>query len=267
MSELVEHMKAKKLTERLAEKFGIDPDNMMKSLRATAFNAPNISNEQLVALCVVSEQYGLNPWLKEIYAYPAKGGGIIPVVGVDGWARIINSNPAFDGMDFDQTDESCTCTIHRKDRSHPVRVTEWMSECRKEGIGPWMTHPKRMLRHKAMIQCARIAFGFAGIYDPDEAERVVEGEVIREESKRRSTSTAQVVVDEQQTQVDEEKLQEYLAAIRASVACEDSAGIIELYAEMDHDIELVSWTKLDSKSRTWIRKVRDEAAKVVEEAK
>lgn len=34
--------------------------------------------------------------------------------------------------------------------------------------------PKRMLRHKAMIQCARLAFGFAGIYDKDEAERIVE---------------------------------------------------------------------------------------------
>ncbi|EIP6782236.1 hypothetical protein LTE40_000211, partial [Escherichia coli] len=30
------------------------------------------------------------------------------------------------------------------------------------------------LRHKAMIQCARLAFGFAGIYDKDEAERIVE---------------------------------------------------------------------------------------------
>ena len=31
-----------------------------------------------------------------------------------------------------------------------------------------------MLRHKAMIQCARLAFGFGGIYDQDEAERIVE---------------------------------------------------------------------------------------------
>ncbi|EKJ46221.1 phage recombination protein Bet, partial [Escherichia coli EC1869] len=58
-----------------------------------------------------------------------------------------------------------------------------MDECRrepfktregKEIIGPWQSHPKRMLRHKAMIQCARLAFGFAGIYDKDEAERIVE---------------------------------------------------------------------------------------------
>lgn len=31
-----------------------------------------------------------------------------------------------------------------------------------------------MLRHKAMIQCARVAFGYGGIFDQDEAERIVE---------------------------------------------------------------------------------------------
>ncbi len=40
--------------------------------------------------------------------------------------------------------------------------------------GPWQTHPKRFSRHKAMIQCARMAFGFGGIYDQDEAERIAE---------------------------------------------------------------------------------------------
>ena len=34
-----------------------------------------------------------------------------------------------------------------------------------------------MLRHKAMIQAARLAFGFTGIYDQDEAERIVEIDV------------------------------------------------------------------------------------------
>ncbi|EBR4477838.1 phage recombination protein Bet, partial [Salmonella enterica] len=37
------------------------------------------------------------------------------------------------------------------------------------------SHPTRMLRHKTLIQCARLAFGFAGIFDQDEAERVIEG--------------------------------------------------------------------------------------------
>lgn len=158
---------------RMAERYGVDPEKMMATLKATAFRGA-VTNEQMMALCVVAEQYGLNPWTKEIYAFPDSRNGIVPVVGVDGWSRIINSNSAFDGMDFEQDAESCTCRIHRKDRSHPIAVTEWMSECARPGVGPWQTHPKRMLRHKAMIQCARLAFGFVGIYDEDEAERIID---------------------------------------------------------------------------------------------
>jgi hypothetical protein len=31
-----------------------------------------------------------------------------------------------------------------------------------------------MLRHKAQIQCARLAFGFADLHDPDEGERIID---------------------------------------------------------------------------------------------
>jgi hypothetical protein len=31
-----------------------------------------------------------------------------------------------------------------------------------------------MLRHKALIQCARYAFGFSGIIEQDEAERIID---------------------------------------------------------------------------------------------
>lgn len=162
------------LTNQLASRFNLgDGSELMTTLKATAFKG-QVSDAQMTALMIVANQYTLNPWTKEIYAFPDKNNGIVPVVGVDGWARIINGNQQFDGMEFDQNDEQCTCRIYRKDRSHPIAVTEYMSEC-KRGTGPWQSHPKRMLRHKAMIQCARIAFGFGGIYDHDEAERIIEG--------------------------------------------------------------------------------------------
>jgi phage recombination protein Bet len=151
-----------------------EPSQLLEALKATAFKG-QVTDAQMGSLLIVASQYGLNPWLKEIYAFPDKG-GIIPVVGVDGWSRIINSHPQFDGMEFNQDDESCTCIIYRKDRSHATSITEWFSECSR-GTGPWKSHPKRMLRHKAMIQCARIAFGFVGIFDQDEAERIIERDV------------------------------------------------------------------------------------------
>jgi len=166
------------LTKTLATKLDMGGgEGLIETLKATAFKG-QVSDAQMTALLVVANQYALNPWTKEIYAFPDKNNGIVPVVGVDGWSRIINSHPQFDGMEFEQDDESCTCVIYRKDRGRPIKVTEWMSEC-KRGTGPWQSHPRRMLRHKAMIQCARLAFGYGGIYDQDEAERIVEASSVK----------------------------------------------------------------------------------------
>ena len=158
----------------------VDGQDLMYTLRSTILPS-NMDDAQIVAFLGVATQYGLSPWTKEIYAFPDKNGKVVPVVGVDGWSRIINENPHFNGVDFDESPEHCTCTIWRKDREHPTRVTEYMDECyreQKQGKpkGPWQTHPRRMLRHKALIQCARLAFGFVGIHDADEAERIVESE-------------------------------------------------------------------------------------------
>ena len=158
------------LTSKLAAQFDLgDGSGLLDTLKKTAFKGA-VSDEQMTALLVIANQYRLNPFTNEIYAFPSQG-GIVPVVGVDGWARIINGNGQFDGMEFEQDAESCTCKIYRKDRSHPVSVTEFMEECKRD-TKPWKSHPRRMLRHKAMIQAARLAFGFAGIYDEDEAERI-----------------------------------------------------------------------------------------------
>lgn len=161
---------------QLAAQFAIpQSDDLVNVLKATAFKG-QVSDAQMSALLIVASQYGLNPWTKEIYAFPDKNNGIVPVVGVDGWSRIINSHPQFDGMDFSDDGDSIECAIYRKDRNHPIKVREYMAECKRQA-GPWLSHPRRMLRHKALIQCARLAFGYVGIYDQDEAERIVNAPV------------------------------------------------------------------------------------------
>ena len=164
---------------KLGESFGMEGDGheLLQILKSTAFKGP-VTDAQMAALMVVANQYQLNPFTRELFAFPDKNNGIVPVVGVDGWSRIINSHPQFDGIEFEQEAQSCTCIIYRKDRQRPIKVTEWMDEC-KRGTGPWQSHPRRMLRHKAMIQCARLAFGYGGIYDQDEAERIVEAQPVK----------------------------------------------------------------------------------------
>jgi len=183
--------KAKSLVIKMAERFGVDSEKFMTTLKSTAFKQRDGSeptNEQMMALMVVADQYGLNPFTREIYAFPDKYNGIVPVVGVDGWSRIVNQHPQFDGVEFrfsenliqmpqalNKAPEWIEAVMYRKDRSHPIVVREYLDECYKTGNrpGPWQTHPKRFLRHKTYIQGARIAFGFVGIYDQDEAENII----------------------------------------------------------------------------------------------
>ncbi|WP_257226786.1 MULTISPECIES: phage recombination protein Bet [unclassified Acinetobacter] len=186
---------------QLAEVLGlhnVDPQELKQTLIQTAFKSDKeITDAQMGALMIVASQYKLNPWTKEIYAFPDKK-GIIPVVGVDGWSRIINSNSNLNGIEFAFSEnlvlpnkakvkcpEWVDCIIHRKDRDHPTVVREYLDEVYREPLGqngyagPWQSHPKRFLRHKALIQCARLAFGYVGIYDQDEAERIQENSSVK----------------------------------------------------------------------------------------
>jgi phage recombination protein Bet len=195
-----------------------DSAELLPVMKQTAFRGQQVSDAQMSALLIVANQYRLNPWTKEIYAFPDKG-GIVPVVGVDGWARIINEHPQFDGMEFEQDDEACTCRIYRKDRKHAVAVTEYMAEC-KRNTQPWQSHPRRMLRHKATIQCARLAFGFAGIYDQDEAERIVEKDMGRATVVAPPTDDAYVAFEAEVLPVLRE------AALQGMAALQDAFGAL-----------------------------------------
>lgn len=159
----------------MAARYGMMPQNFEATLRATVV-PEKCTREQFAAFLVVANQYGLNPLTKEIYAFPTKAGGIQPIVGVDGWVAMVNSHPQMDGIDFRDHLENgrltaVTAIIHRKDRAKPVSVTEYLAECYRD-TEMWKRWPRRMLRHKALIQCARYAFGFSGIIDQDEYERM-----------------------------------------------------------------------------------------------
>jgi len=202
---------------KLAGLFNIpETGDLVNVLKATAFKG-QVSDAQMSALLIVANQYRLNPWTKEIYAFPDQNNGIVPVVGVDGWSRIINENAMFDGMDFEQDEEKCTCIIFRKDRSHPTRVTEYLSEC-KRGVKPWQTHPKRMLRHKAMIQCARLAFGYVGIYDQDEAERIAEVDINARPTRQGAAAVAEQAMTVEFTEADERLLADLEAVADTGLA-------------------------------------------------
>mgnify|MGYP000169731612 CR=1 FL=1 len=164
----------------MAARLSVEPTKLYETLKATVF--AKATNEELLALVVVANEYGLNPFLKELYAFPAKGGGIVPIVSVDGWNKMLIRQPDFDGIKFqDNVDDagnlvSCTATIFVKGRSHPCEITEYLDEC-KRNTEPWNNMPHRMLRNRTLCQAARVAFGFSGVKHEDEAPIDIEATV------------------------------------------------------------------------------------------
>lgn len=166
------------LVATMASRFNMDPAQFARTIRSTVMPSDH-TDEQFAAFMMVAHQYGLNPITREIYAYPArKGGGINPVVSIDGWVNLVNSHPQCNGFEiaygYDDKGKlaSATCTMWRKDREHPIVVTEHLSECYRN-TDPWNQMPKRMLRHKAFKEAARYAFGFSGFADEDEAQDAI----------------------------------------------------------------------------------------------
>jgi len=180
---------AQEIIERSVKRSGLGYEGFVKHLTQTALSRLCVwSENDLKRLLIASERLGLDPLNNEIYALQSGDdpmSAALLVVSVNGWSRILNANPAFDGMHFlessetsDSIPEWIECTIHRKDRSVPTTVREYFCEVKGEQ-GAWLTHPRRMLRHKAMVQCARICFGLVGVYDPDEAIRIQESNAAR----------------------------------------------------------------------------------------
>ena len=175
--------------ESLGSKMGMDALKLHGTLKNTIF--AGATDAQVNALCMVANEYRLNPFLREIYAFPSKDKGIVPVVSIDGWIRIANEHPAFAGYEVNYPPEetwsahngSKVCpswievVIYRTDRPRPMPHREYLDECFRNS-DPWRQNTKRMLKHKAFIQAVRYALGFGGIYDEDEARSILTAKVV-----------------------------------------------------------------------------------------
>ena len=132
---------------------------------------------ELAVVSGICAMYKLNPLTKEVHAF-VSGGKLQVSIGIDGWIKIMNRQPNFDGVEFidnlDQNGEvvSITTKIYIKGRSYPVSTTEYMDECFQQKSEAWKKFKKRMLRNKSLGQCIRIAFGVSEVIDDDEAERI-----------------------------------------------------------------------------------------------
>lgn len=84
-------------------------------------------------------------------------------ITIEGCSKLLNQHSQFNGLTFNQSDtlingipEWIECSIYRRDRILPITVREHLIEVRGENA-IWQKMPRRMLRHRALQQCVRLA--------------------------------------------------------------------------------------------------------------
>jgi hypothetical protein len=109
-----------------------------------------------------ARQYGLDLLQEEVLLTKYQEEWQV-AISVDGWMKLINEHPAFTGITFTQSPEEkeglplwMECTIHRSDRTIPSTIREYLTEVRNDSE-VWQKMPRRMLRHRALQQCARLS--------------------------------------------------------------------------------------------------------------
>jgi len=119
--------------------------------------------QTMLALLRIAKENHLDPLKEEVSLALYDDCHWQAYITVEGYSKLLNNHPAFDGITFAQSEETVNgipiwmeCTIYRKDRSHPFIVREYFEEVKGEQT-IWQKMPRRMLRHRVMQQCARLA--------------------------------------------------------------------------------------------------------------
>jgi len=113
----------------------------------------------------LAHQHQLDPILGEIQVMPADQGPQV-FISTDGWMKIMNTHPHFQGLSLRESNSTesgeqwMECCIYRDDRILPIVVKEYLVELQTDHPS-WQQMPRRMLRHRTIQQCARLAFGIA----------------------------------------------------------------------------------------------------------
>jgi len=123
----------------------------------------DVPAKTILSLLRSMQSLHLDPLCEEIGFTKYDDGQWQVLITIEGCSKLLNHHPQFNGLVFNQADtllegvpEWIECSIYRKDRVLPTTVREYLMEVRGENA-IWQKMPRRMLRHRALQQCVRLA--------------------------------------------------------------------------------------------------------------
>ena len=152
--------------------------------------APKANDNELKMFLSIAANYDLDPFLREIWCVDMGGRNVI-TTSRDGYLKIANRNPNYDGMSSDVVRAGdnfvkigddvkhsygtnnrgpiigAYAIVHRKDRSHPVYCFAPFSEYNK-GKNSWAQYPSAMILKVAETMALKRAFSISGLVTEEE---------------------------------------------------------------------------------------------------
>jgi hypothetical protein len=149
----------KKELAKVATGLGIDE----AELKAWVDLQIDVPAKTILTLLRMMQSLHLDPLLEEIGLAQYEDRQWHVFITIEGCAKLLNQHPQFNGLVFHQANtliegvpEWIECSIYRKDRTVPTTVREYYIEVKGE-TAIWQKMPRRILRHRALQQCVRLA--------------------------------------------------------------------------------------------------------------
>lgn len=138
--------------------------------------AQNLTNTEFQLLVNIGKATDLNPFLREIYAVKYGNAPASIFIGKNGYIKIANSHPAYDGHETEYIRDDkgavigCKATVYHKKRAHPVTIEVYLEEYGSGSNPLWKSKRLTMIRKVALVQALRESFpeSFQGVYDESE---------------------------------------------------------------------------------------------------
>ena len=131
----------------------------------------HVAMQSMLILLRAAVTYELDPTLGQIILIELDGEHK-PYITMNGWVTIIHRQAQFDGMHFKYSPTEIggipswvQCTIWRKDYKQPIGVREYYIDIKSSHFAD-KELSIRILRHRALSACTRLAFGIItpGLY-------------------------------------------------------------------------------------------------------
>lgn len=150
-----------KQLQQLQKDFGIDHDLLNNWLEQQSLIPTDVFSQ----FTHFALDYQLNPLNSEICIEKNNEQLWEIYISITGWISLLHRQTNWAGITFTHApieEEGIPiwmeCSIYRKDMQTPITVREYLCELRSNHIA-WQKIPRRMLRHKALEEAVRLAFG------------------------------------------------------------------------------------------------------------